>query len=83
MTQEQQATFTRVQTILQRQLGEDVKIEPTTDLLTDLGMESLEQVELGLQLEKEFATTLPIAELRSCVTVEEIVDLLQQKAAVK
>ena len=83
MTQEQQATFTRVQTILQRQLGEDVKIEPTTDLLTDLGMESLEQVELGLQLEKECATKLPIAELRSCVTVEEIVDLLQQKASVK
>lgn len=81
MTQKQQATFARVQVLLLQQLGEDVEIEPATDLLTDLGMESLEQVELGLQLEKEFNTKIPIAELRSCVTVEEVVDLLEQKIA--
>ncbi len=81
MTQSQQATFARIQMLLRRQLGEDVEVEPSTDLLTDLGMESLEQVELGLQLEKEFNTKIPIAELRSCVTVEEITDLLEQKIA--
>lgn len=81
MTQSQQATFARIQMLLRRQLGEDIEVEPSTDLLTDLGMESLEQVELGLQLEKAFNTKIPIAELRSCVTVEEITDLLEQKIA--
>jgi acyl carrier protein len=68
----------RVYAILQEHLGSDVTISTESDLLNDLGMDSLEQVELGLQLEKSFSIKIPVANLRGCVTVEEVVQLVER-----
>jgi len=69
----------RVSEILHQHLGNSVVFTPESDLLNDLGMDSLEQVELGLKLEKDFGIKkIPIAELRACVTVEEVVQLVQR-----
>jgi acyl carrier protein len=73
-----QTTITkRVYELLQEYLGNTVTLSPESDLLNDLGMDSLEQVELGLKLEKVFRIKIPIAKLRSCVTVEEVDQLVQ------
>ncbi len=64
--------------ILHLHLGNDVVLSPESDLLNDLGMDSLEQVELGLKLEKDFGIKIPVAELRACVTVEEVIQLVQR-----
>jgi acyl carrier protein len=66
----------RVSEILQEFLGPDVQFSPESDLLHDLGMDSLEQVELDLKLEKDFSIKVPIADLRNCVTVEEVIQLV-------
>jgi acyl carrier protein len=68
----------RVYEILQQHLGNDVVLSPESDLLNDLGMDSLEQVELGLKLEKDFGRKIPVTELRSCVTVGEVIQLVQR-----
>jgi acyl carrier protein len=71
----------RVYEILREYLGSDVSISPESKLLDDLGMDSLEQVELGLKLERDFNIKILVAELRSCVTLEEVIQLVQQRVA--
>ena len=70
----------RVYEILQRHLGSGITFSPESDLLNDLGMDSLEQVELGLKLEKDFRIKIPIAYLRSCITVGEVIELVERVA---
>lgn len=77
----QTAIATRVDEIFHQQIGDDTELLPETDLLNDLGMDSLELVELGLKMERVFGTKIPIAELRSCVTIEEVIQLVQRKTA--
>jgi acyl carrier protein len=73
----------RVYKTLQMHLGNDVVLSPESDLLNDLGMDSLEQVELGLKLEKYFGIKIPAAALRTCVTIEDVVQLVQRLALQK
>ena len=40
--------------------------------------DSIELVELGIKIEKHFAMKLPMSDLRRCITVEEIIQLVQQ-----
>lgn len=51
---------------------------PEMDLLNDLAIDSLELVELGLAMEKAFQARLPMAEVRRCVTVGELTQLVEQ-----
>ena len=85
MTTSERLVTERIYQILQQHLGNDIVLSPGSDLLNDLGMDSLEQVELGLKLEKDFGIKIPVREMRSCVTVEEVVQLVArvepQKAA--
>lgn len=58
------------------QVGGDEALSSSTALQDDLGMDSLEVVELGVVLEKRFAIELPNAELRSCVTLDDVARLV-------
>ena len=69
---------TRVEQIIQQQIGSSEKLNPETDLLNDLALDSLELVEVGLKIEKQFGKKLPIADLRGCMTVAELVELTRQ-----
>jgi acyl carrier protein len=68
----------QVERIIRQQTEADAELTPETDLLNDLAIDSLEQVELGLAIEQELGTTLPRTKLRLCVTVGELVQLVQQ-----
>jgi acyl carrier protein len=85
MTTSEMLVTERIYEILQQYLGNDIVLSPESDLLNDLGMDSLEQIELGLKLEKDFGIKIPAREMRGCVTVEEVVQLAaridSQKAA--
>ncbi len=76
MTTSERLVAERIYEILRHHLGNDIVLSPGSDLLNDLGMDSLEQVELGLKLEKDFGIKIPVREMRSCVTVEEVVQLV-------
>lgn len=73
----------RVSEILQEYLGINVTFSPGSDLLNDLGMDSLEQIELGLKLEKDFSIRIAVTDLRGCVTVEDVIQLVVRIIAQK
>ena len=77
----QKTLSSHVEDIIRQQVGSDTVLLQETDLVNDLGIDSLELVELGLKVEKEFGTKLPIAALRSCVTIGDITQLVQQSTA--
>lgn len=67
----------RVEKIIRAQIGSDTVLSPEIHLQDDLGMDSLELVELGIALENEFGIELPDADVRHCATLGDIAQLVQ------
>ncbi len=74
----QQEVETRVEELVRQQVDSETPVPLESDLLNDLAIDSLELVELGIKIEKHFAMKLPMSDLRRCITVEEIIQLVQQ-----
>ena len=72
----QEIVASRVENIIRKQVGSDTSLFPETHLQDDLGMDSLELVELGVTLEKEFHVAVPDAEVRRCITLSDITQLV-------
>lgn len=68
----------RIEKIIQGQIDSDTPLSLDTNLQEDLGMDSLELVELGLTLENEFDVAIPDAEVRRCATLGDIVQLVSR-----
>ena len=79
----QDTLASHVEQIIQQQIGSNEELSAETDLLNDLAIDSLELVEVGLRIEKQFGQKLPIADLRGCVTVGELVELTRQVTLVE
>ena len=73
-----QRVSSRVEEIVRLQTACDFELTSETDLLMDLAIDSLELVETGLKIEKEFGKKLPIIELRRCLTLGELIQLVQR-----
>ncbi len=70
----------RVITVLTGRLGllpEDVS--PSAELAEDLGIDSVDAVEFTLALEREFNVTFPDAILVDVKTVQDVIDLVQER----
>ncbi len=78
MTQDftQEIVSSRVENIICEQVGSDTSLSAETHLQDDLGMDSLELVELGVTLENEFSVSLPDADVRCCVTLSDVIQLV-------
>lgn len=66
----------RVEKIINQQIGSDTPLSLDTNLQEDLGMDSLELVELGITLENEFDVSVPDASVRRCATIDDLVQLV-------
>lgn len=53
-------------------------VEPTSDLRKDLGMDSLDMVELILQTEQEFNVRIPDDIASEVKTVQDIIDKIEE-----
>ena len=73
--------FTKVQQIVADANGLDVdEIELQSDLRDDLGLDSLDIVELTANLEKEFnLRAISDSEVATFYTVEDLVDFIQEQ----
>lgn len=58
------------------------KVNPTADLQGDLGLDSLDTVEMTVGLEERFEIEIPDSELEGVQTVNDAVELIEKKAAV-
>ena len=71
--------FEEVAKVLAEQLNVDVsKITENSEIVKDLGADSLDVVELLMQLEEEFGITLPDSEMENLKTVQDIVDMMEK-----
>lgn len=70
--------FDRVKAIIENYLKrDDLGITPETDMLGDLGINSLELVELVCAFEMEFDMDIPEKDIRRFLTVDDIVSYLE------
>jgi acyl carrier protein len=74
----QEQVSSRVEDIIRQQVGSETPLSAETDLLNDLGIDSLELVELSVKMQKEFRKKIRMAELRICVTIEDVTQLVQK-----
>ena len=72
------STFERVRDIVAEQLGQDKeKVALETSLVNDLGADSLDVVELVMELEEEFDLNIPDDAAEKIQTVGEIVEYIE------
>ena len=71
--------FEKVREMLAAQLGIDASsIRPESEVVKDLGADSLDVVELLMTLEDEFGITLPEDDVEKVKTVQDIVDMMNR-----
>ena len=74
----QMQVASQVEELVRTHVDSPTSIPLDAELIYDLAMDSLELVELSLTLEKQFGIKLPIADIRSCVTLEEVIQLVSR-----
>ena len=73
------STFDKVKEVVIDKLGvEDDKIVSTASFVDDLGADSLDTVELIMQLEEEFGIEIPDEEAETITTVQAAVDYIDK-----
>ena len=71
----------RVTDIVSEQLGVDKdKINADTSFVNDLGADSLDTVELVMELEEEFDVTIPDEEAEKIQTVGQAVEFIESQS---
>ncbi len=71
--------FEEVCKMLAEQLGIDAQtIRPESEVVKDLGADSLDVVELLMTLEDEYNITLPEEDVEGIKTVQDIVDMMNK-----
>lgn len=72
----------RVKRLVAEQLGlRDEDVKPESNLVDDLGADSLDRVELVMALEDEFGLEIPDAEGEKIQTVQQAIDYATAKSA--
>ncbi|MGH2734812.1 MAG: acyl carrier protein [Actinomycetota bacterium] len=82
MNDKQQEIFGAVRSHLAERGVEEDTVTMEADLAGDLGLDSLDTVELTLALEQQFNIEIPDTELEDLATVADAVQLIEQKVAV-
>ena len=71
----------RVMALLTQSLGMPTEmVTPTAELGEDLGVDSVDAVEFALALEREFNMSLPDAIFADVRTVQDVIDLVRERA---
>jgi acyl carrier protein len=75
------STYDRVVEIVAEQLGADKeKIKPETHFVNDLGADSLDVVELVMELEEEFDISIPDDAAEKIQTIGQAVEFIENAA---
>ena len=73
-------TFEKIASLMAEQLGVDkASITPKSEIIKDLGADSLDVVEMLLDLEKEYGVEISDEQAAELKTVGDIVKLIENK----
>ena len=68
----------KVKAIIAKQLGVDIaEVKPEASFVDDLGADSLDTVELVMDLEEQFNITIPEEDQEKLRTVQDAIDYLE------
>ncbi len=71
--------FEKVRDMLAKQLNlKPEKITPQSDVVKDLGADSLDVVELLISLEDDYGISIPEDDIVNVKTVQDIVDMIEK-----
>lgn len=71
--------FEKVRAMLAKQLNlQPDKITPQSDVVKDLGADSLDVVELLISLEDDYGISIPEDDIVNVKTVQDIVDMIEK-----
>ena len=80
--EEEETTEARVGRVLRESVGVDPeRIAPDARLVEDLGIDSLDRIELVFELESEFGIEIPDQEIAQVQTVGDVVRRLEEAMA--
>ena len=72
------STLDKVKEVIIDKLGaEEDKIESSSSFVDDLGADSLDTVELIMQLEEEFGIEIPDQDAEKMTTVQSVIDYIE------
>jgi acyl carrier protein len=69
----------KLENIIEQYTGTHVDLEESTDLFKDIGMNSLELMEMVVNLEEEFNIEISDREAMQLVTVGDVIKMLEAK----
>ena len=73
------ADFEKVKELLVEKLGVDEsKVQPESDLIKDLGADSLDLVEMLMTLEEDYGITISQEDTENIKTVQDIVEVINK-----
>ncbi len=71
--------FEKVASLVAEQLGIDKKnVKENSNIIEDLGADSLDVIEMLMTLEDEFGITIPDEKINQIKTIGQIVELIEQ-----
>ena len=71
--------FEKLKAIAVNQIGIDEdKVKPESDIIKDLGADSLDVVELLISLEDDYGISIPEDDIVNVKTVQDIVDMIEK-----
>lgn len=74
--------YEKIRGIIQRTLGrEGLPITPDTDLMSEIGINSLELVELVCSFEEEFNINVPDKDIKKFRYIRDIAEYIEKKTA--
>ena len=68
-----------IRTVIADRLGLDAPVEPHTDLLRDLRLDSIQQFSLVVELENHFEVCFEPGDEAGLTTIDQVADLVQQR----
>ena len=69
----------RLEKILENFTGQKTEITEATDLMKDLGLNSLELIEMVVKVEDEFDISIEDREIKGIASVGDVIQLIQGK----
>ncbi len=82
MATDQQEVLDTIKTHLASRGIEADTVTPQADLFNDLGLDSLDTVELTLALEEQYGIEIPDSDLEGVATVNDAIALIEKKRSV-
>ena len=72
MTEDQSATLAEVTEVLEEVLNRKVELKPNMNIVNDLGLDSIAVMNFTMALEDKFDISIPLHDMASVVTVEDL-----------